>query len=99
VWNYFEAVSHRWRQAWMSTQTGDVLNRTNGFRALMRFLKDAYNSLGRPDRVVPTSDFDSIFAKIKLHETDFNSTKYPPGTSGEGAIYRDLLEKSGLKNA
>jgi DGQHR domain-containing protein len=36
--NYFDAVRTRWPDAWDESGRGMMLNRTNGFRALMRFL-------------------------------------------------------------
>src|SRR6266702_1421122 len=42
LWNYFDAVRSKWTAAWNSTGSGLVLNKTNGFRALMRFLRPAY---------------------------------------------------------
>ena len=54
LWNYFDAVKSRWPNAWASREPGMMLNKTNGFRALMRFLRPAYLSIvkkvrGRPD--------------------------------------------------
>lgn len=36
IHNYFDAVRERWETAWNSTDQGMMLNKTNGFRALMR---------------------------------------------------------------
>jgi len=33
VWNYFDAVRSRWPDAWHVVERGNILNRTNGFRA------------------------------------------------------------------
>jgi hypothetical protein len=37
--NYFNAVRNKWPLAWEERGKGMMLNRTNGFRALMRFLR------------------------------------------------------------
>ena len=48
VWNYFDAVRSKWTEAWGNLGRGSMLNKTNGFRGLMRFLRPAYLYLGRP---------------------------------------------------
>ena len=37
LWNYFDAVRQKWPEAWRATGQGIILNKTNGFRGLMRF--------------------------------------------------------------
>ena len=56
VINYFSAVRERWRSAWDATGTGMMLNRTNGFRALMRFLRPAYLFLAQPGEIPRGND-------------------------------------------
>jgi DGQHR domain-containing protein len=89
IWDYFSAVAARWPSAWNSTDRGIVLSKTNGFMALMRFLKDAYHKIGKekPSR----EDFDLVFSRIELDDSDFSTERYKPGTSGESALYKDLI--------
>lgn len=89
VWNYFAAVAQRWSGAWDLKRAGIVLNRTTGYRALMRFLPLAYLSLGR-DMVVPTAEFKAIFDRVKLDADDFTPERFKPGTSGQAELYRKL---------
>jgi DGQHR domain-containing protein len=97
-WNYFAAVSNRWPNAWRLKQQGNILNRSGGFRALMRLLPIAYvNALSASKLVPTTSEFDKIFARIKLRESDFSPERYKPGSGGESALYSDLLLQSGLQ--
>ena len=44
LWNYFLAVQAKWPISWEIPAKGNILNRTTGFGALMRFLRLAYNS-------------------------------------------------------
>ena len=47
VWNYFDAVRQRWPDAWGSVEErGNMLPRTNGFRAFMRFFSLVYPRVG-----------------------------------------------------
>lgn len=96
VLNYFDAVRRRWPQAWNSVETGLILNKTNGFLALMRFLRPAYLYLNGLGRVVAAEKYFSLMEKINLRDGDFNRQKYLPGTSGETNLYKDLMEKSDI---
>ena len=97
VWNYFAAVSKRWPTAWNSLQRGHMLNKTNGFRALMRFLGPAYLSIIRKIGEVPNqTQFDQLLGIIELTDADFNIEQFKPGTSGEAALFKAFKEKSGL---
>lgn len=90
IWNYFEAVAERWPTAWYSSSKGAMLSKTNGFMALMRFLKDVYLHLGAVGKVLSKADFDDVFSKIDLDDAAFTVDTYKPGTSGESALYKDL---------
>jgi DGQHR domain-containing protein len=96
LWNYFDAVRRRWPTAWASTGTGLILNRTNGFRALMKFLRPAYLRLIGPGEVPTREQFETIFEKIQMKDADFNTDNFKPGTSGELALYRMLKDRSGI---
>lgn len=92
LWNYFQAVSERWPHAWRSREEGLMLNRTNGYRALMRFLKDRYLSLCGPQRSVPSKDeFKRVLESIELNDKDYNVEIFAPGSAGEGRLYRCLV--------
>jgi DGQHR domain-containing protein len=90
LWNYFSAVANRWPKAWQFKQPGLVLNRTTGFRALMRFLPIAYLSLGGLDSIVSEEDFRSIFDKVKLADDDFTPEEFIPGTGGQAKLFHTL---------
>lgn len=96
IWNYFGAVKSRWPTAWDATGRGLMLNRTNGFRALMRFLRHAYLHLVGPGEVPSREKFDTVFQRIKMNDAEFNTDNYKPGTSGEVALYNTLRAKCGI---
>lgn len=94
ILNYFSAVSNRWPNAWQQVKIDMILNKSTGFVALMRFLKDAYLSFGEIGAVVSKEDFQKIFAGIDISENDFTKQKYLPGGIGQSALYKDLIIKS-----
>jgi DGQHR domain-containing protein len=89
--NYFYAIRQRWPTAWEERGRGMVLNRTNGFRALMRFLRNAYLDVGVPGDIPAAQKFlERVFRKIELEDQDFTTENFVPGTSGEARLYRVL---------
>ena len=91
---YFSAVKHKWPKSWDNPRVqGNVLPKTNGLKALMRFLKPAYLSIVRDNigAVASASSFREIFSKVDLHDEDFNIKTFPPGTSGESTLYNRLM--------
>lgn len=96
LWNYFDAVRRRWPHAWNVVQTGNILNRTTGFGALMRFLRPAYLSLFTSATVPKTESFYSILEQVQLDDDSFTSTRFIPGSGGESALYSLLSDATGL---
>lgn len=93
VSNYFEAVSKKWPNAWNEPQEGQILSRTTGFNALIRFLKDAYLSVAMEPRVVETHEFFEIFDRMNIPEASLNKDVYLPGSAGQGLLYTHLVEQ------
>ena len=89
LWNYFTAVAQKWPDAWTGKQEGLILNRTTGYRALMRFLPNAFWHIGY--EVAPSADFKVIFDRVKLRDEDFTPETYKPGTSGQAGLYHKLV--------
>ncbi|MDQ3816153.1 MAG: DGQHR domain-containing protein [Acidobacteriota bacterium] len=96
IWNYFKAVEWKWPRAWREVVRGNILNKTTGFGALMKFLRAAYLSEAEPGELVSVGQFQSIFKKVHLTEADFTPDNYKPGAGGESQLYKDLLQESGI---
>ncbi len=97
IWSFFTAASNRWPDVWNNFEPGNILSKTNGFRALMRFLRPAYiASTTEIGNRVSAEQFGSIFSKVKLEKADFNIERFPPGTSGEAGLLDVLITDSGL---
>ncbi|SRR5258707_5836969 len=98
LWDYFKAVENRWSEAWPRPSEGNILNRTTGFAALMRFLPKAYLSLAEPGDLVSSDQFLAVFKKIELDDQDFNSDNYKTGSGGEARLLKDFSRRSGLED-
>lgn len=97
IWNFFKAVEKRWPEAWPVVKPGNILNRTNGFSALMSFLRNVYVYLDKPS-IISTEECFKILRKVKLSDDKFTSGDYLPGTSGERKLYKDFLNQSGIES-
>jgi len=96
VYNYFLAASLRWSKAWTSEARGQMLSKTNGFRALMRLLRPLYLHIAAPGEVPEVSQFEKMFSRSKLDDSDFNTEEFKPGSSGETAMFARLRSELGL---
>ena len=96
LWNYFQSVENKWPTAWTINSEGNILNKSTGVIALMRFLKYAVKSIGIFDSVIPISSFDAIFKKVNLTDGQFNRNNYIPGSSGQSSLLKDLIGQSGV---
>ena len=98
VFHYFSAARDRWGDAWASTEKGFILNKTNGFRALMRVLR-VICRISQPHKEPLSKEyFDRLFAKVQLESADFNTDNFKPGTSGESGLFTKIIADMGLDN-
>ncbi|HEV8285200.1 MAG TPA: DGQHR domain-containing protein [Chitinophagaceae bacterium] len=94
VYNYFSAIKKKWSQAWTGKDVeGNILPRSNAFKAFMRFLKKVYIELvGSNIGEVPTIEqFENVFSNINASDNDFTSGNFKPGSAGESSFYKLLL--------
>ena len=96
IWNYFGAVSERWPDAWNSGGAGLILNKTNGYNALMRFFRPAYLNFATPGQMVQRENFFELFKRVSLADAEFDRTRFLPGSSGATALFRVLMDQTGL---
>ncbi|WP_445749171.1 DGQHR domain-containing protein [Polaribacter sp.] len=97
VWNYFYAVQQKWPNAWNIPANNNILNKSTGFVALMRFFKDAYLSFNKIGQIITKEEFITCFENIELTDADFNRERYVPGGIGQSKLYNDLKDMSGIK--
>lgn len=96
IWNYFDAISQKWPIAWESESEGAMLSKTNGFMAFMRLLKDIHIYSHKINTVMTKDEYLNIINRSTLSDSDFDVSKYSPGTSGESALYKKLKSDLGV---
>jgi DGQHR domain-containing protein len=91
LWQYFDSVRRRWPAAWSNEQQGQIIKRTNGFRAFMNVLGDAYFALDGSDRHQPkAADYLEIWKWSNIEDANFSSETFLPGSSGEKKLTERL---------
>jgi DGQHR domain-containing protein len=93
IFNYFTSIQRRWPTAWENIeQEGNILPKSNAFKALMRFLRIVYLKLvnSNTDRVPTIEEFSTIFRELQVSDYDFTSGNFKPGSGGESAFYKLL---------
>ncbi len=97
LWNYFSVVKEKWPQSWDNTVIqGNILNKSTGIIALMRFLRYIVIDLNAYERSVSKDEFKNYFSKIPLADLSFTSQEYLPGSSGQSKLLNTLLELTKL---
>lgn len=86
LFNYFNTIKARWPDAWSNTDRGNMLNRTNGFRAFMRAYSHLCVISETSSGAVPKEFMKEFMQKVQLEDKDFNIEKFKPGTSGESEL-------------
>lgn len=97
--NYFNAVKERWPNSWDDAPAGNILNRTTGYAALMRFLRPVYLAHCKEGEILTKSHCDAVFRKISITDAELTKDIFIPGSSGISRLYRKLVEDSGLSDA
>jgi len=97
-WNFFKAVKARWPIAWESEDTGIILGRTNGFKALMKYFYTCCDQIANVtnndiDKIPSYEEFYEQLEQISLQDSQFNTDNFKPGTSGQTWLYKSFISK------
>lgn len=88
---YFDAVRATWPVAWDDISRGGlVLNRSAGFKALMRLYLFLYRKQKLPNATVGRDSVLQYLKGLELRDEDFALANFVPGSSGESRLYRVL---------
>ena len=90
--NSFKAVQIKWADAWNCVESGIMLGRTNGFRALMQIFGHIYTSIASPGEFVKKEQFLDLFNRVNEDSSHFTIENFKPGNSGAAAL-KNFLEK------
>jgi len=106
LFNYFDAVRRKWPNSWKDFETsGNLLPRSNVFKALMKFLlEDAYPLAagGNLGSIPSVTKYSQFFDPIDLRDDDFTTRNFVPGSGGQSTFLKllrgqvtrsDLIEK------
>jgi hypothetical protein len=96
IFNYFCAVRDKWPSSWDAIdRTGNLLPRSNAFKAFMKYLKDhvyvdlvGLNNIGS---IPSASEFSNYFQHINLTDEDFTTRNFAPGSGGQSTFYKMLI--------
>ncbi|MEQ4668604.1 DGQHR domain-containing protein [Providencia rettgeri] len=93
IYNFFSVVSELWPNSWSSKNKKSVLNKTVGFIALIRLLRDIYNLCVDENKisygdVLDKSLFHSKLKNIKLDDSYFETIDAVSKSSGY--IYKTM---------
>ena len=96
IYNYFKSIENKWPIAWSQVETiGNILPKSNAFKAFMRFLKEIYLHIVKDDigRIVSIQEFYKHFETYDIEDVDFTSGNFLPGSGGESAFYKILTKQ------
>lgn len=88
ILNYFLAIKKRWPNSWDLVEPNNILNKTTGFIALMRFFKDLYLDIAK--EVPSMEDFYLRLKDVLVQDGQFTRENYPSGAVGEKDLYEKL---------
>jgi hypothetical protein len=97
LWNYFEAINECWPESWSNVKAvGNILPRTNGFMALIRFMPIVYQYLTVNGFTSSAEDFYAVFKNLNLQDGSFTTDIYQPGSSGQKKLFDTLINNFNL---
>ena len=92
LFEYFSSIKERWPIAWSNQDRGNMLNRTNGFRAFMRLYSHLCEASETRTGVVPKAFMTEFMKRVRLGDKDFNTENFKPGSSGESSLLSVLCD-------
>lgn len=97
LYNYFSAIESKWPESWSAIdKTGNLLPRSNAFKAFMIYLReDVYPKLVVDDfgRVPSTEEFIHSLEHIDMQDEDFTIRNFAPGSGGQSMFLKMLRGK------
>ncbi len=102
LFNYFTAIKEKWPKSWDAIdRTGNLLPRSNAFKAFMKFLKeDVYLSAADHDfgRIPTSKTFSEYLKHAELTDENFTVENFAPGSGGQSKFLQMLRGEIGLQD-
>lgn len=101
IYNYFKSIENTWPIAWREVNTiGNILPKSNAFKAFMRFLKPLYLELVGENigNVISMEEFTKYFQSYKIEDSDFTSGNFLPGSGGESKFFKILTREISISD-
>ena len=92
LFDYFKSIKERWTVAWSNPDRGNMLNRTNGFKAFMRLYSHLCKISKAPNGVADKAFMTDFMKRVRLDDKDFNTENFKPGSSGESSLLAVLRD-------
>lgn len=96
IYNYFKGIENTWPLAWNDlTTVGNILPKSNAFKAFMRYLKTLYLALSGDQigKRISVEEFTNHFKSYNISDSDFTSGNFLPGSGGESKFYKILTKE------
>ena len=94
IHNYFSAIREKWPRSWEAIdKKGNLLPRSNAFKAFMRYLKDdVYLNIAGSDigRIPEINEFAPYLRNMSLTDEDFTTRNFAPGSGGQSTFLKLL---------
>ncbi|MCA9039200.1 MAG: DGQHR domain-containing protein [Planctomycetaceae bacterium] len=102
LYNYFTAVKEKWPKSWHDLETsGNLLPKSNAFKALMKYLKDdVYCKIVKDDfgEIPSVKEFSKHFDNVPLKDSDFTTKNFVPGSGGQSTFLKILRREIELED-
>lgn len=92
IWNYFKVVQNKWPISWNSNTEGNILNKSTGLIALMKFMRPVINKIGKHEELISIQEFDKVFSSVNIIDGSFTKSEYIPGSSGQSKLFHNLMK-------
>ena len=93
LYYFFDAVKNKWSDSWEKVVSGNILNKTTGVIALMRFLPDLCAKAKSEEQLLTKEFYLNIIDEFNIEDGSFTSDEYRSGGQGQDKLYHVLSEE------
>ncbi len=101
IYNYFKSIENTWPIAWNEiNKNGNILPKSNAFKAFMRYLKPLYLELSGTEigKIISIEEFTNHFSSFNILDSEFTSGNFLPGSGGESKFYKVLMKEISIND-